>query len=194
MFLDPFLRYLDTHRPRRPVKRSRQRTTRAAVAGSSLFLESLEPRALPGFAAPQAFDAGNYPASVAVGDFNGRGLGAARRGSEGRPTARLCRTAHVLGTAQVSGRSGPQHQTNLRSWHPPAPGLRAEAGCRNHAHADDFRKESSIMWLLSTMWLLSRSQDPRPGSARVRRQQPFRRRCLPTSPGISGTISITRKE
>src|SRR6516165_11422671 len=36
-------------------------------------LERLEARCLPGFLAPLAFDAGNSPRSVAVGDFNGDG-------------------------------------------------------------------------------------------------------------------------
>ena len=38
-----------------------------------LLLENLEPRVLPGFVAPLAFDAGSRPYSVAVGDFNGDG-------------------------------------------------------------------------------------------------------------------------
>jgi hypothetical protein len=38
-----------------------------------LWLECLESRNLPGFVAPLSFDAGQNPASVAVGDFNGDG-------------------------------------------------------------------------------------------------------------------------
>jgi hypothetical protein len=38
------------------------------------LLHQLETRCLPGFLAPLAFDAGQYPFSVAVGDFNGDGI------------------------------------------------------------------------------------------------------------------------
>src|SRR5262245_57236370 len=39
-----------------------------------LLLERLECRLNPGFVAPLAFDAGGFPAYVAVGEFNGDGF------------------------------------------------------------------------------------------------------------------------
>jgi hypothetical protein len=38
-----------------------------------LLLERLESRVVPGFLAPLAFDAGSFPRSVAIGDFDGDG-------------------------------------------------------------------------------------------------------------------------
>src|SRR5262249_38536930 len=53
--------------PSRPSVRHERRWFRP------LRLEALEPRVLPSFVAPRAFDAGSTPLAVAVGDFNGDG-------------------------------------------------------------------------------------------------------------------------
>jgi len=52
----------------------RQSVRRARRRFRPVRLELLELRALPGFVAPLAFDAGSGPSSVAVGDFNGDGI------------------------------------------------------------------------------------------------------------------------
>src|SRR5262249_27746759 len=55
------------------MARGRSRVRRGRWAECPLCLERLETRALPSFLAPQAFDAGVSPWSVAVGDVNGDG-------------------------------------------------------------------------------------------------------------------------
>src|SRR5262249_24953246 len=58
---------------KRSSMRSSRPTRREHRCFRPLRLEHLEPRALPSFPAPLAFDVGSYPRSVAVGDFNGDG-------------------------------------------------------------------------------------------------------------------------
>src|SRR5438270_12268209 len=53
--------------------RSPPSTRRCRRPSQPMLLERLESRVVPGFLAPLAFDAGNSPTSVAVGDFDGDG-------------------------------------------------------------------------------------------------------------------------
>ena len=55
---------------RRPCRRPGQATRRPAYR---LALERLEDRTVPSFVAPLSYEAGRFPRSVAVGDFDGDG-------------------------------------------------------------------------------------------------------------------------
>src|SRR5438552_14328281 len=57
----------------RCAMRSSSSTRRCRPPYRHLLLERLESRVVPGFLAPLAFDAGSFPHSVAMGDFNGDG-------------------------------------------------------------------------------------------------------------------------
>src|SRR5262249_25489051 len=60
--------------PRRSAMRSFPSTRRSRRRFAALRLERFEERVVPSFVASLAFDAGNQPRSVAVGDFDGDGL------------------------------------------------------------------------------------------------------------------------
>jgi hypothetical protein len=77
-------------------------------------VEPLEARALPSFLAPLAFDAGNSPQSVAVGEFNGDTIPdlAVANGPEGQPGT----VSALLGNSDGSFQAARSFSAGGRPW------------------------------------------------------------------------------